>query len=341
MNRLTHCAACAGLIVVTLVSGSASPDPPTARAASGWWLLYAAAGDLWETDGSHTLQLTTDGHLGQPSLNGGVLAWVHRDINGSDIWVATATDAPHAVTHNVTANISADRWAAQPVVAADGASLFMLSDYNPATTGVGDLAVWQLELRQARPRQITRPAEYTGGDQDVAVSPTNPQQLVFTRYGYGNDGQQLEALNWLDTSVGTPVALTPPDQPSRQLAFAPDGQHVAFVQTSAASERLYVAQLDTSGNAPQLTDVAQVDGSVTAQPSWRPDANTLAYIALVNRQFQLWTVSVSVDADGHAHTDAPRQFARTSSVDATSRPVWLTDEQAHDVRDWLAEPAAP
>jgi hypothetical protein len=340
VSRAARWLVCASLVGIALLGGSAPLDAPAAQAAGGWWLMYASAGDIWETDGSQVLQLTNDGHLSQPALNGGVLVWVHRDANGSDIWAASGSDPPHALTHNVSATISANHWAAQPTVAADGASLFLLSDYNPSTTGVGDLAIWQLDLPQARPRQITKPAEYTGGDQDIALSPSNPHQLVFTRYGYGNDQQQLEQLNWLDLNVGVPVALTPPESPSRQLAFAPDGQHVAFVQSDSGGEHLYAGQLDTSGSQPQLTDVNQVDGGVTAQPTWRADGNAIAYIALINHQFQLWTMNVNVDPDGHIHTDTPHQLGHVNTIDATSRPVWLTDDEAHDVQTWLAEPAA-
>src|SRR5262249_42884442 len=150
VSRLVRWLVGSSLVGIVLLAGSAPLTTPAARAAGGWWLMYASAGDLWEADGSQGLQLTYGGHLNQPGLNGGVLVGVHRDANGSDIWAASATDPPHALTHNVSATISSNRWAAQPTVAGDGQSLYVLSDLNPSTTGVGDLAIWQLDLPQAR-----------------------------------------------------------------------------------------------------------------------------------------------------------------------------------------------
>ena len=63
MSRLARWLVCTSLVGMVVLAGSAPLDAPAARAAGGWWLMYASAGDLWESDGSQVLQLTYDGHL--------------------------------------------------------------------------------------------------------------------------------------------------------------------------------------------------------------------------------------------------------------------------------------
>jgi Tol biopolymer transport system component len=332
-SRLVRGGALAALLLAARLLATAAG----AGAAPTWWVLYAAGGDLWEANGKdEPIQLTHDGHLGQPAWGSDALAYVRRDGNASDVWLATAGDGPRAVTRNASPVVAENHWAAQPVVAPDATHLVMLSDRDKASTGVGDLALWDLDLRRMVARQLTHPQEYTGGDQDPALDPLDDRRMIFTRYRY-DQNQLVEELDWLDLAVGQALPLTPPDQPSRQAAFAPDAGSVAFVQTTGgASEDLFVAQLDAGGDRPRLVDPRRVASGVIAQPVWRPDGAALAYLALVERRFQLWTLPVERGPDGDAHFGPPRQFGTVTGLDPASRPVWLTEDQATAVRDWLA-----
>jgi hypothetical protein len=321
------------------------PAPDRAGAAPSWWLLYAANGDLWQTDGQRIEQLTFDGHINQPAVGDDTVAFVRRTANASDIWMASHDLGPHEVTHNSSPVVAANVWAAQPVLGVGQANhLLMLSDRDKTTTAIGGLAVWDLDVAGGAAKQLTHPPDYTGGDQDVAVNPTNAGQLVFTRYRYDNQGQLVEELEWLDLATGRLAPLTPPDQPSRQAAFAPDGQHLAFVQGAGPDQKLVVGRLVAEAPAavPQLADLQPVaGGSLVAQPVWRVDGAALAYIALVKRRFELWAVPVSSSPAGQPEFGQPARFASTPSVDATSRPVWLSDEAAASLRQWLeVSPAA-
>jgi hypothetical protein len=319
--------------------------PPTALAASptaspsnatlsAWWLLYAAHGDLWETNGAQTIQLTHEGHFSQPDFDGKSLVYVEREKDYSDLWLARANLAPRRVTDDASADAAASHWVAQPTLLPGGRAVDVLSDQNKATTGDGDLAIWQLDLPSGSPRQISHPPAYTGGDQDVAVNPSDPGTIVFTRYLYDENGQLSEGLVWLPADSDQTVALTTPDHPSRQASFAPDGGSLAYVQTNGHADNLYVGRVETTPQ-PRLVDARQVATGTIAMPVWAPDGGALAYVALTNRRFQLWTCSVTRAADGTASFGAPRQITNGDGVDAASRPVWLSSTTAASLPTWL------
>jgi Tol biopolymer transport system component len=170
----------------------------------------------------------------------------------------------------------------------------------------------------------------------VTVNPAEPGQIIFTRYTY--DGEQLvEQLQWLDVSVDTPVALTTPDQAARQASYSPDAKEIAFVQRGPGShEDLYLADLQVSNGHAELVEPRQVVSGVIANPVWSVDGNALGYLALTGDGFQLWSVDIQRDADGAESFGDPRQVTSGPSLDATSRPVSLTRDQADEVRQWLA-----
>src|SRR3977135_4288735 len=81
------------------------------------------------------------------------------------------------------------------------------------------------------------------------------------------------------------------------IALSPDGAHVAWVQSTAAtiSKQTYVR--GTSGEAPATLRTIESAGERTdSDPSWSPDSKTLAVFSAAGEkeQKQLWTVS----ADG-------------------------------------------
>jgi Tol biopolymer transport system component len=217
--------------------------------------------------------------------------------------------------------------------------LFAVGDFNKSDTGPGDLAVWELDFGQEPPIQITQPPAYSGGDQDVTVNPDNPREIVFTRYAYV--GTQLaEQLAWLDVSSDTLVALTSPDRPSRQAAYSPDAQQIAYVQHGGTGEEdLYVADLQVTGDQAELDNARQIVTGTIANPVWSPDGSALTYLAMTGNGFQLWSVALQRDPTGSMVPGEPRQITNGPAVDATSRPVLLTREQAGEVRQWLT-PAA-
>jgi len=320
------------------VDAASRPTASTPVVAAGvpWSFLYVISGDIWEISLGEATQLTQNGQLGQPALGDSGLGFIERQRNTSDLWLAAPGGPPEPITRDASTIISQNRWASQPVFLPGRQRAYILGDFNKTTTGVGDLAVWELSLADGAVVQITRPPGYGGGDQDVTVNPHNPQQIIFTRYGYAGN-QLVEQLQWLDVAGDTAVPLTQADQPARQASYSPDGTKVAFVQGGDGShENLYVGSLTVTRGQPQLDGVREVATGVIANPVWTPDGNGLAYIALTNEQFQLWFVDIRRAGDGTEAFGQPRQITTGASVDATSRPVNLTRAQADEVRQWLA-----
>ncbi len=310
-------------------------------ASAGTWYLYVIDGDLWESDGRQPAQLTQQGNLVDPSLGPSALAYVERSANASDLWLATSEGPPRQVTQDASPVVGQNHWASQPVLLASSPRAYVLSDHDKQATGVGDLAVWELDLSTGQLVQITHPPAYGGGDQDVTVNPSASRQIVFTRYAYDPAGQLLEQLDWLDVMAGALVPLTPADHRARQAQFAPDGTHLAFVQTDGQEENLYVGTLDASGGSPSLAHVALLAHGQIAQPAWSPDGTAIAYAAVTGGAFQLWSLPIRFDADGTPIAGQPRQVTNGPGIDATSRPVVLSEATARDVRQWVASLASP
>jgi dipeptidyl aminopeptidase/acylaminoacyl peptidase len=83
-----------------------------------------------------------------------------------------------------------------------------------------------------------------------------------------------------------------------EVALPPDGAHVAWVQSTAATTSKQTYVRETSGNAPaKLVNLPITGGERTDfDPAWSPDSNRLAFFSSAGRrdQRQLWTVN----ADG-------------------------------------------
>src|SRR5881398_3462431 len=102
------------------------------------------------------------------------------------------------------------------------------------------------------------------------------------------------------------------------LALSPDGSHVTWVQSTAAttSKRTYIQP--TSGNSSStLVNLEAAAERIDADPAWSPDSKTVALFSTAGEkdQRQLWTVN----ADG----SNPRKLSKLKGYAA--RPRWSHD----------------
>ena len=77
------------------------------------------------------------------------------------------------------------------------------------------------------------------------------------------------------------------------IALSPDGTHVAWVQSTAATTAKQTCVRGTSGNAPAMMIEIPITGERTDfDPAWSADSKTLAVFssAGAREQRQLWTV---------------------------------------------------
>src|SRR5438034_2378345 len=81
------------------------------------------------------------------------------------------------------------------------------------------------------------------------------------------------------------------------IALSPDGTHVAWVQSTAATTSKQTYIRETSGNSPAMMIKIPTTGERTDfDPAWSPDSKTLAMFSSGDekKQRQLWLVN----ADG-------------------------------------------
>ncbi len=102
------------------------------------------------------------------------------------------------------------------------------------------------------------------------------------------------------------------------VALSPDGAHLAWVQSTAAttSKQTYIRKV--SGNAPaKIVNIPVTSERTDFDPAWSPDSKTLAFFSSggESEQRQLWTVNV----DG----SDPKKI--TSLNGYAARPRWSHD----------------
>jgi len=102
------------------------------------------------------------------------------------------------------------------------------------------------------------------------------------------------------------------------IALSPDGMHVAWSQSTAATTSKHVYILGTTGNTPATMFNAEgPDERTDSDPAWSPDSKVLAVFSTAGEkdQAQLWTVN----ADG----SNPQK--RTQLNGYAARPCWSHD----------------
>jgi Tol biopolymer transport system component len=76
--------------------------------------------------------------------------------------------------------------------------------------------------------------------------------------------------------------------------------------------------IDAQGG--QSSTLVQTD--LGRNPEWSPSGTAIAYIALQGREFELFTVDLTTDRDGHTVASRPNQITSQFGVDSTSGLSW-------------------
>ena len=102
------------------------------------------------------------------------------------------------------------------------------------------------------------------------------------------------------------------------IALSPDGAHVAWVQSTAATTPKQTHIRGTSGNAPPvMVNIGTAGERTDSGPTWSPDSKMLAVFSTAGEkdQAQLWTVNA----------DGSNSQKRTHLKGYAARPYWSHD----------------
>jgi Tol biopolymer transport system component len=306
-----------------------------------------------KTDSTHVVSAGANVQDPAYSPDGKRLAYISRGTAWSDVMVMPASGGtPTALTHNqgtgqqITCpsgiSESDNVWAAGPVWAADGASLYYLSDQQKLSMACGfvDMAVWKIAAQGGTPQLVLWPARGkdnagapgAGGDANLALRPGVPDELAYTRYAYDQQQGDSKLIQLFmatlsdqqETALSPATVDTTPEQ-ALEPAWSPDGQYLAYIRRGSDSDDLYVIHVSNPANgAPHFADYATATKLLSgpiAYPVWSPDGKSLLYLAFKDNEYNLYLAQLSISGSGISLQGSAIQLTQ-GGVDGDSRPSW-------------------
>lgn len=319
-------------------------------------LYLAQSGALYSLSAGRFHQLTPEAGWMQPAAtpDGNGLIAIKNGGYYSDVYLLNRFGTP---VRQVTSNAyrrgmndpSSNHWSFYPRLSPDGGTVWMTYDGNKCE---GCLVImfdiWSVpvsgNMRQAR--LWTDSNLGTGGD--VQPVPVPQGGVIYTKYGYDDQGRLTGQLWYTNRPGSAGRALTTQAEDCRTPALSPDGSQLAMVCTYEKQlSYLTIASWNGSGLGPRRNLITD---QLVAQPTWAPDGSGIAFLAPAapDAPFQLWWLPsaayvppppppVPTPTPGGPHngplpspspTPAPPpvkpiQVTTNSGFDATSPMAWL------------------
>ena len=274
-------------------------------------IFLAAGGRIWKLKGGRLQALTPgDQRWSYPAVttDGGTTAAAmlgsgHAEvaIGGADFGGLKALTTPPKDLSKASIDI-------KPAFSPDGKRLAFMSDRSNCCT---DEAIWEGTYSPYKPRQVSTPPDYTGGDDEPAYLPDGSALLFSAWRPVDGDSRNVHAgLMQAGVPSGrSKTLLAPRDGDTMDPAPGPGGRLV-FVMRRGGTSDLDVGGIDGAG-ATAVTSFGDV-----RQPAWSPDGKSLVFISQHGGTLDLWMVS----ADGKGD---PRRLTWGADLDANSRPAWI------------------
>ncbi len=241
----------------------------------------------------------------------------HTSSITRDIWLYDAKTGKHT---NLTARAGEDR---NPIVSADGKTVYMLSEPKGGTFNLYSFAI-------DNPKQLTKLTDFTthpvrflsqGADGTFAFTYDGEIYTMAT----GGKPQKLPVSITIDEDTPeTNVNVSSP----RGTTVSPDGKQLAFVSRG----ELFVASTDHK-SVKRITNTIEAE----SDPAWAPDGRTLYYTSERDGHFNIYraTIARSEDPNFSNATVVNEEpvFSPKDKVDRTNPSISSDGKQMTFVED--------
>jgi TolB protein len=284
-------------------------------------IIFSRQGFLWSWRGDKATRLpvepgasTIQGNavqLIQPSLSqdGTKLAFIRQDETFSDLWVANSdgTNARNITNYRGDGTprspdfTGSSLWAFSPTWSPNGTEVAFLSD-----VGTDDLALWATSASKFDRRVISKLGVGQGGLLRPSYA---PQANEFVVAAYENGKSQI-----YDLKPNSDSATKLTDQPDGAYdpTLSPDGNFIAYIARKGNFSELWLMRAD--GSQPVL-----LTNQASRYPAWSPDSKKLAFLALKDGAFEIFTIKLKADGtpDG-----GPQQLSANAKLDGADGITW-------------------
>ncbi|HLW02301.1 MAG TPA: hypothetical protein VKT82_26835 [Ktedonobacterales bacterium] len=273
-------------------------------------------------------------------------------------------------------------WVGNPIWTADGKQLIYLSDfykggrqqglanqtctYYSQNDSIQDLGIVEEPASAQpipaisatgqvnwpdRPKQLSWPYCYAGGDQDLSLRPgVSDTEILFTSFRYvGNNDVVAAQISLLiipnDGSPSRIIQLSPPDPNAVLLepSWSPDGRYITYIRRASGQDNLYIMPVDATiqNGTPNMLDNGlpekytleggssttyytnmsyyaasqKLASGIIGQPAWGGQ-NQLFFVEFENNAFNLYLAKVKFSASTPGAAATPGATATPGSAPA-------------------------
>jgi Tol biopolymer transport system component len=273
-------------------------------------ILFGHSGDVWVAEAGGLHPLTQGGrYWGQPdwSPDGSHVVLVGWAQNATDLFVLDADGSGlRQLTRSQQRRLADSDWVFSPRWSPDGELIAYLSDRSAFYP-----MLWTMRADGANPRALVQPRGGLDAVDTFAWSPDG-SRIAATRFD--NSGSQIQVIEIAAPARARNITTEPGG--AFDPSWSPDGSQIVYA--AREGRRTVVKVVDAQGGSP--TTVVQTD--LARSPEWAPSGTALAYLALAGREFELFTVDLTTDRDGHLAAGRPNQLTSQFGVDSTSGLSW-------------------
>ena len=319
-------------LIATLLAGCGVADPAVEAQGVGQSgdpqgsILFVSDHNIMRWQNGDVTQLTRDIWAESPTWSpaGDRFAYVQVHDGFSEIVVADREGAPLLVVTennpmieptNTEDYVFLAAWAKEPDWSPVAEQLIFVSDKGGFDLFSRNLYLFFSETWDAPPYGLNASYDIGESQEGPSFSPDG-QQVAFTvRIDLGNGNRTTEIWT-LDLNAGTWTVLVAPPDGAYDADWSPTGEDIAYAQRTGESTDIWIAPVG-EGAAYQIT----TRGACSA-PAWSPDASKLAFMCVVDAQFEIWYVDLTRGEDGRLTPSEPQQLISADNIDAVSGIAW-------------------